>query len=145
MASQATAIGAVSPNVRNAVDIFALAGRVLISLLFLLSGVGKVAAPAATIEHIDAAGLILPSLGFAIAVAVEIGAGAGVLLGYRARLAAIVMAVFTIAAAIGFHRDFADMKQFIHFMKNVAIAGGLLQIAAFGAGRFSLDARARRR
>jgi putative oxidoreductase len=141
MASQATAIGAGSPIFRNAADITSLAGRVLISALFLLSGFGKIAAPAATIGYIQAAGLMLPSLGFAIALAVEIGAGAAFLLGYRARLAATLMAVFTIGAALGFHRDFSDMNQFVHFMKNVAIAGGLLQIAAFGAGRFSLDAR----
>jgi putative oxidoreductase len=141
MASQAAIIGAGSPIFRNAADIFSLAGRVLISALFLLSGFGKVAAPTATIEYIEAAGLMLPSVGFAIAVAVEIGAGTALLLGYRARLAASLMAVFSIGAALGFHRNFSDMNQFVHFMKNVAIAGGLLQIAAFGTGRFSLDAR----
>jgi len=145
MASRAAAIGAGSPISQNAADIASLAGRVLISALFLLSGFGKVAAPAATIAYIGTAGLMLPSLGFALAVAVELGAGTALVLGYRARIAASLMAVFSIGAAIGFHRDFADMNQFIHFMKNVAIAGGLLQIAAFGAGRFSLDARRARR
>ena len=51
------------------------------------------------------------------------------------------MAAFTIAAGLAFHNNFADQDQFIHFFKNIAIAGGFLQIAAFGGGRFSLDAR----
>jgi putative oxidoreductase len=61
--------------------------------------------------------------------------------GYRTHLVALVLAVFTVAAAIGFHAHFADQNQMIHFMKNIAITGGLLQVVAFGAGAFSLDSR----
>jgi putative oxidoreductase len=78
-------------------------------------------------------------------VVVELGAGALLLAGYRTRLAALVLAVFSIAAALGFHHDFADQNQMIHFLKNVAIAGGLLEVAAFGAGPLSIDARFVRR
>ena len=145
MASNVNSIRAESPNTRNAGDIAALAGRILISFLFILSGASKAAAPAATIGYIDSAGLPLAPLGLAIAVAIELGGGVALVLGYRARIAAISMAAFSIAAALGFHHDFADQNQFIHFMKNVAIAGGLLQVAAFGAGRFSLDSRRARR
>ena len=145
MATLSSALGARSPTAQNIGDIASLTGRVLISAIFLMSGWGKVNAPAATIGYIGSVGLPAAALGFAIAVAIEIGGGLALVLGYRARLAAALMAVFSIAAAIGFHRDFADMNQFIHFMKNVAIAGGLLQIVAFGAGRFSLDARRVRR
>ena len=63
------------------------------------------------------------------------------IVGYRTRLVALVVAVFTVGAAIGFHSNFADQNQLIHFLKNIAITGGLLQIVAFGAGAFSLDNR----
>lgn len=116
-------------------------GRLLIATIFLLSGANKVIAPTATLAYIAAAGLPLPPLAYAIAVAVEIGGGALLVLGLRTRPAALVLAGFTIAAGIGFHHNFADQNQLIHFLKNLAITGGLLQVAAFGAGRFALDER----
>jgi len=119
----------------------ALAGRILIAAPFLLSGVGKIAAPVATQGYIAAMGLPLPAVAYAIAIAAEVGGGLLLLLGYRARLIAAAMAVFTLATALGFHTHFADQNQMIHFMKNLMIMGGLLQVAAFGAGQFSLDAR----
>jgi putative oxidoreductase len=64
---------------------------------------------------------------------VELGGGALLLSGYRARLAAVVVAAFTFATAVFFHRNFADQNQLIHFLKNVMLVGGLLQIVYFGA------------
>ncbi|MFC3215693.1 DoxX family protein [Novosphingobium panipatense] len=122
----------------------ALAGRVLIAPLFLLSGVSKVAAPAATIGMIESVGLPLPSVGFGLAVLVEILGSVALLAGYRTRLVAAVMALFTLGAALAFHNNLADQNQLIHFFKNISIIGGLLQIVAFGAGRFSLDGKASR-
>jgi putative oxidoreductase len=119
----------------------AAVGRLLIALLFLLSGVGKIAAPAATQGYIAAVGLPLPLLGYLIAIVVELGGGVLLLLGYRTRLVSLIMAAFTLAAALAFHHDFADQNQMIHFLKNIAIIGGLLQVAAFGAGSLSIDAR----
>jgi putative oxidoreductase len=78
---------------------------------------------------------------YAIALVVEVGGGLLLLLGYRTRLAALGLAIFSVAAAVGFHHNFADQNQMIHFLKNLAIAGGLLQVVTFGAGGFSLDAR----
>ena len=121
--------------------ILPLAGRILISAIFLISGVMKLAAPAGTIGYIQSVGLPLPELGLAIAVVVEIGGGLALILGYRTRAAAAALALFTLATALLFHFNLADQNQFIHFFKNVAIAGGLLQVVAFGGGRFSLDAR----
>jgi putative oxidoreductase len=141
MATEAVALGTRSPTAQNTGDIASLAGRAMISALFLLSGWGKVNAPAATIGYIASVGLPFATLGFAIAVAVEIGGGLALLLGRRARTAATLIAVYSIATALAFHRNFADPNQFVHFMKNIAIAGGLLQIVASGAGRLSLDAR----
>lgn len=118
-----------------------LLGRVLIAAIFLLSGVSKITAPAMMIGYIQSVGLPFPTLGLVIAVAVEIGGGALLVLGYRTRIVAAVLAIFSIATALAFHNNLADQNQFIHFFKNVAMAGGLLQVVAFGAGRFSLDAR----
>jgi putative oxidoreductase len=118
----------------------ALVGRILIALPFLLSGIGKISAPAMTQGYIASVGLPLPVLGYAIAIAVEVGGGLLLLLGYRTRAIAAAMAVFALATAFGFHTNFADQNQMIHFMKNLMITGGLLQVAAFGAGRFSIDA-----
>jgi putative oxidoreductase len=76
-----------------------------------------------------------------VAVIVELGGGLLLIAGYQVRLVAVALAVFSIAAAASFHNNFADQNQMIHFLKDVMIAGGLLQIAAFGAGAFSLDNR----
>jgi putative oxidoreductase len=119
----------------------ALGGRILIAVPFLMSGVGKIAAPVMTQGYIAAVGLPLPAVAYAIAIAAEVGGGLLLLLGYKTRAIAAALAVFTLATALGFHTNFADQNQMIHFLKNLMIMGGLLQVAAFGAGRFSLDAR----
>jgi len=115
-------------------------GRVLLSAIFLASVVGKIQEPAGTIGYIASAGLPFPQLGYALAVLIELVGGLALLVGYRTRIAAGALAIFSLAAAAGFHSNLADLDQFIHFFKNVAIAGGLLQVVAFGAGAFSLDA-----
>jgi putative oxidoreductase len=125
-------------------SILAAAGRLLLAAIFLISGLGKLADPAGTQAYIAAAGLPVPLLAYLAAVTVEVGGGLLLIVGYRTRLVALVIAAFSIAAALGFHHNFADMNQMIHFLKNVAMAGGLLQVAAFGAGSLSLDARRER-
>ena len=118
-----------------------LAARVLLAAIFIASGVGKLSAPAATQGYIASVGAPLPLLAYAIAVVVEVVGGALLLVGYRTRATAVVLAIFTLAAAALFHNNFADQMQMINFMKNLAITGGLLQVVAFGAGRFSIDNR----
>jgi putative oxidoreductase len=130
-------------GVSSSTDLLALVAGVLLSAIFLISGLGKVAAPAQTIGFIASAGLPLAKVAYALTVAVELGAGLALLLGFRARIAALLLAGFTLAAAAVFHHNFADQNQFLHFFKNIAMTGGLLQVAAFGRGRFSLDARRR--
>jgi putative oxidoreductase len=112
----------------------------LLAALFLLSGLTKLAAPAATIAYIASA-LPFPVLGYSAALVVEIGGSVLLAAGFHTRITAAVMAAFTIAAGLAFHNNLADQNQMVHFLKNIAISGGLLQVAAFGAGRFSLDAR----
>ena len=117
-------------------------GRLLLAAIFIISALGKLAAPGITQGYIASAGLPFPVLSYAGAVLVELGGGLMLLLGLRTRFAAIVLAIFSIVAAAIFHHALGDQNQFVHFMKNLAIAGGLLQVAAFGAGSFSLDNRA---
>lgn len=117
-----------------------LIGRVLIAAIFLLSGFGKLTAPAATAGYIAAVGLPLPYLGVATAILVELVGGLLLVVGYQTRLVALAMAAFSIATALFFHSALGDQNQFIHFFKNIAMAGGLLQVVAFGAGSLSVDA-----
>lgn len=118
-----------------------LVGRVMLAAIFILSGASKIADPAMTIGYIQSVGLPFPAAGLAVAVIVELVGGIALVLGYRTRLAAAALALFTVVAAAAFHSQLGDQNQFIHFFKNIAMAGGLLQIVALGAGRWSLDAR----
>jgi putative oxidoreductase len=116
-------------------------GRLMIGIPFAMSGLGKLGAYGATTAMIGAAGLPFPPLAFVIAVAVELGGGILLIAGYQARFVAMALAAFALATAVSFHNNFADQNQMIHFLKNVMMAGGLLQIAAFGAGALSIDSR----
>lgn len=121
--------------------VLALIGRVVLAAVFILSGVSKLGAASEVQGYIASVGLPAPLLGYIIALIVEIGGSALLLVGYRTKLVAGVLAAFCVIAAVLFHRALGDQNQLIHFMKNLAMAGGLLQIAAFGAGRISLDNR----
>jgi putative oxidoreductase len=125
----------------NATRYIPFAGRLLIGLPFALSGFSKLAAIGPTTEMIRAAGLPLPSLALALSVVVELGGGLLLVAGFQTRIAAAVLALFSLATAASFHSNFADQNQMIHFLKNVMMAGGLLQIVAFGAGALSMDNR----
>ena len=117
------------------------AGRLLIGLPFAMSGLGKLAAYGPTTAMIAAVGLPVPPLAYAVAVIIELGGGLLLIAGYQTRIVAAALALFSIATALSFHSNFADQNQMIHFLKNVMMAGGLLQVVAFGAGAISLDNR----
>ncbi|SFD83443.1 MULTISPECIES: DoxX family protein [unclassified Methylobacterium] len=125
----------------SATALLPVTGRVLMSAIFLVSGAGKLAAPAATLATIEAAQLPLPPLAYAAATSVEVVGGLLLVAGYRTRLVALALALFAVATAVTFHAALGDQNQMFHFLKNLAMAGGLLQVAAFGAGPLSLDAR----
>jgi putative oxidoreductase len=120
------------------------AGRLLIGGVFLMSGLSKLSAYTGTTAAISDAGLPFAPLGFAVAVIVEIGLGVLLLIGYRVRPVALGLAIWCLVTAMFFHHNFADQNTMIHFLKNLMIAGGLLQIVHFGAGAVSLDARSGR-
>jgi len=123
----------------NASRYLPFAGRLMIGLPFAMSGFGKLAATGPTEQMIRAAGLPLPGLAVAVAILVELGGGLALVAGFRTRIVAAVLAVFALATAVSFHSNFADQNQMIHFLKNVMMAGGLLQIVAFRAGALSID------
>lgn len=115
------------------------AGRVLIALMFVMSGFGKIADYAGTQGYMEMMGvpgwLLVPTILF------EIGAGLAIILGWQTRLVALALAGFTLLTALIFHADFADQIQSVIFMKNVSIAGGFLFLVANGAGAYALDNR----
>lgn len=120
-----------------------LAGRAGLSLMFIASGAGKLAGYAATQQYMESMGV--PGAVLPLVVLAELGGGLALLSGTLTRLAAIGLAVFSLAAGALFHADFGDQNQMIHFMKNLTIAGGMLVLAAAGPGRFSIDALIARR
>ena len=127
---------------------FALIGRILIALLFVPAGWGKIAGFAGTVGFIASKGVPLPEVCAALAIAVELGLGLLLLVGWQARWAALGLAVFTFVISFIFHNYWAVpeaqvMAQRLNFFKNMAIAGGLFGFAAFGAGGWSLDGRRR--
>jgi putative oxidoreductase len=119
----------------------ALLGRLLLSVIFILSGVQKLTDFNGTIAFVGAEGLPVPILAAIVAVVVECVGGILLIIGYQTRLTGIVLAVWCIATALVAHSDFSNPDQMINFLKNVAMAGGFLQLVAFGAGAWGIDGR----
>lgn len=123
-----------------------LVGRLLLALLFLPAGIGKITGFAGTAGYIASKGLPMPSLGAAIAVLVEVGGSLALIAGFGTRWVALALAGFTLVTTFIFHNfwgvpaDQAMMQQLM-FYKNIAVVGGLLVLVAHGAGAWSLDAR----
>lgn len=134
------------PAHHPAQDALQLAGRVLIALLFIPAGFGKLTGFTGTAGYIAAQGLPLPELAAVAAIVVELGGGIALLLGFQTRIAAAVLALFTLVASIFFHNFWAlpadqAMVQQLLFYKNIAVVGGLLTLVARGAGAWSVDKR----
>lgn len=113
--------------------------RVFMALIFILSAISKISDPIGTMDYISSAGLPFAELGLGIAILLELGGGLCLISGFFARPVAFILAMFCFVTGLLFHLDFADQNQFIHFLKNIAMTGGLLQITAFGPGSFSID------
>ena len=114
-----------------------LIGRVFLSALFLIEGVGKLFTQEQVIMYME--DYSVPSILFIPAVVVEILFPLLLIVGYKTRLAALVMTLFTLTVAIIFHTDFSDGMQLMFFLKDLAIAGGFMIIIAYGSNKFSLD------
>jgi len=121
-----------------------LLGRLLIAALFLPAGITKLTGFAGTVGYIQSMGLPAPSAAATLAIVIEIAGGVALIVGYQTRIAALVLAVFTLFASVLFHAywavpaDQAFVTQLL-FYKNIAVIGGLLALAASGTGKFSID------
>ena len=114
-----------------------LLGRLLMSIIFIMAGINKIGGYEGTQGYMEAMGV--PGMLLPVVILLEIGAGAALLIGWKARIFAFLLAGFTLLSAILFHNNFGDQMQMILFMKNLAISGGLLFVVAFGPGLWSLD------
>ena len=122
---------------------FSLLGRIGLSLIFIISGWGKLAGYAATQGYMESMGV--PGMLLPLVIALELGGGLAILAGLYTRWIAIALALFSIVAALIFHSNLGDPMQAILFWKNVAMAGGFLLLAANGPGTLSLDGLRTRR
>ena len=112
-------------------------GRLFLSMIFIFSGFTKITGYAATQGYMESMGV--PSMLLPLVIAVELLGGIAILLGFKARLVAILMAGFSVVSALLFHQFWIDESQMNPFMKNIAMAGGFLMIFAHGAGAYSID------
>ena len=124
----------------------ALVGRLLLALLFLPAGISKIGGFAGTVGYITSKGLPMPSVAAVIAIIVEVGGALALIAGFGTRWAALALAGFTLIATFFFHNYWAMpadqvMMQQLMFFKNIAVVGGLLVLAAHGAGAWSVDAK----
>ncbi len=120
-------------------QVITLVSRILLSLIFIVSGIGKITTPYAAIGMLNSVGAPFPTVAYVIAIIIEVGFGLALLIGYKTKLAAAIIAVFTLVTAFMFHTNFVEQVQVIMFLKNITIVGGLLQVVAYGAGGFSID------
>jgi putative oxidoreductase len=135
--------GVISGAVKDAIAVVA---RLAIALIFLWSGVGKFLASEGATAYMQQFGVPFAAVLVWAVIALELGGGLALVLGWRTRLTAAALALFTLVAAVIFHAFWAAdaaqaLNEEIHFMKNVAIFGGLLMLVAHGAGRYGLDAQ----
>lgn len=124
-------------------DYLALFGRILIAAIFLMSGINKIMAPSQTQAYMESAGMPMTGLFLVGAITLEVGGGLSILLGAFTRWGSLALLLFMIPTTLIFHTHFADPNQIIHFMKNLAITGGILYVMEAGPGRISVDAKRR--
>lgn len=122
-------------------DVAALVGRLAMSALFFHSGFNKAMAAKATIAMFARQGVPAPEAVFVLALIIELAVAAALVVGWKVRWSAFILAAWCVATALFAHYRPGDRGQMIHFLKNIAMAGGFLQIMAFGPGRFSIDRR----
>ena len=118
-------------------NVIEILGRIFLSAIFLINGVGKIFSYEGTIQYMEnfnvPGNLIIP------AIIIEILFPILLIIGYQTRFSALILSLFTLALAVIFHTDFSDQMQLISFLKNIAIAGGFLIIFVRGAGKYGID------
>lgn len=125
-------------------SLISIASRLLMALIFIISGWEKLTSFSGSEAYLSSLGLPLPGLATPLVILIELGGGLALLAGFKTRWVAGVLAVFAVATALIVHNNLADQGQSIHFMKNLAIAGGLLLFVKYGAGEASVDERMRK-
>ena len=120
-------------------DVGILVARILMPILFISAGWGKISEYAGTQQYMEAMGV--PGFMLPLVILLELGGGLAIVLGLFTRSLSVLLAGFTLMAAFIFHYQPAEQMQMLMFMKNVSVAGGFLALAAAGAGAFSVDAR----
>ena len=118
-----------------------LLSRVLMAAIFIRGGYGKAMNPSGTMAMFAHYSLPMPGIAYAVALVVEIGAGIAFLLGWNGKAAALILAIWCVATAFVAHYHPGDTGQMVHFFKNLCMAGGFLQVVAYGTGAFSLERR----
>ncbi len=116
-----------------------LFARLMLGHIFLIAGLQKIGGYEGMQGYMESAGL--PGMLLPLVILVEVGGGLAIIIGWQTKLAAMALAMFTLVAAAIFHNNFSDQMQMIMFMKNIAITGGLMLLAVYGAGGYSLDSR----
>lgn len=116
-----------------------LIARIFLAAIFISAGIAKIGGYDATQGYMEAMGV--PGVLLPLVILLEAGGGLAILLGWKTRWMAAALAIFSIASAVLFHNDFADQTALIMFQKNIAIAGGFILLAVYGAGGYSLDNR----
>jgi putative oxidoreductase len=116
-----------------------LVGRLLMCVIYVWSGFQKLRSPKTTIAYFETLHIPLPQLVWGVTVVVELLGGLALMIGFEARLVALVLCLWSVATAVTGHSNFADRDMEIHFMKNMSMAGGFLFIALFGVGKYALQ------
>ncbi len=137
MSTNSIAAGQIGSSASAAI----LVGRIFLSLMFILAGFSKLTAIAGTAGWFESLGIPVPTIAVVVSGLVELVGGLAILVGFKTRVAALVLAIFTVAATLIAHTNLADQVQQLFFMKNLAVTGGFLILAAVGAGAYSVDAR----
>jgi putative oxidoreductase len=130
---------AASASAGTAGNLAELAGRALLAALFLIAGIGKIGGYAATATYMASVGV--PGALLPMVIATEVLGAAAIIVGWKTRLVAFLLAGFALLTAVIFHSNFANQVEMVMFLKNVSIAGGFLLLVANGAGPLSLDHR----
>ncbi len=117
-------------------------GRLLMSTLFIWDGVGQLRSPSVSAQYFASVHVPLPNVAIWISVIIHLLGGIALLVGFKTRWAAALLALLSVGTAFGVHLPIGDAANMIHFYKNLVMTGGFLYVIAFGAGAFSIDGKA---